>query len=239
MQMKEIQYRDGDVELTGQLVWEDARSGRRPGILVVHGGAGLDEHAMGRARRLAELGFVAFACDMYGEGVAGNKEKIMPQLMQFRTDRAKLCARARAGLEVLAAQPLVDGRIAAVGYCFGGMTVLELARSGADLAGVVSVHGTLDTPRPAPAGSLKAKILVCHGAIDPHVPMAQVNAFVEEMNGANADWQLIVYGGAMHGFTHENGPYLPGVAYNAAADARSSEAIREFLAELFGTTERE
>ena len=238
MQMKEIQYRDGDVELTGQLVWEDARNDRRPGILVVHGGAGLDEHAKGRARRFAELGFVAFACDMYGEGVAGNKEKIMPRLMQFRTDRAKLCARARAGLEVLASQPLVDGRIAAIGYCFGGLTVLELARSGADLAGVVSVHGTLDTPRPAPAESVKAKILVCHGAIDPHVPMAQVNAFVEEMNGAGADWQLVIYGGAMHGFTHETGPHLPGVAYNATADARSSAAIRDFLGELFGADSR-
>src|SRR5579863_76650 len=231
---KEIQYRDGDTELTGVLVWDESRSGRRPGILVVHGGAGLDEHAKGRARRFAELGFVVFACDIYGAGVAGNRERIMARLMEFRTDRAKLCARARAGLEVLASQPMVDGRIAAVGYCFGGMPALELARSGAELAGVVSVHGNLDTPRPAAAGSVKAKILVCHGAIDPHVPMAQVNAFVDEMNGAGADWQLIVYGGAMHGFTHETGPYLPGVAYNAAADARSVAAMREFFGEIFG-----
>ena len=237
-QTKGIQYRDGDTELAGVLVWDESRSGRRPGILVVHGGAGLDEHARGRARRFAELGFVAFACDMYGAGVAGNRERIMARLMGFRTDRAKLCARARVGLEVLASQPLVDGRIAAVGYCFGGMTVLELARSGAELAGVVSVHGTLDTPRPAAAGRVKAKILVCHGAIDPHVPMAQVNAFVEEMNGAGADWQLVIYGGAMHGFTHETGPSLPGVAYNAAADARSAAAMREFLGEILGTAER-
>jgi dienelactone hydrolase len=230
---QEIQYRDGDTELAGQLVWDEARSGQRPGILVVHGGAGLDEHAKGRARRFAELGFVVFACDMYGAGVAGNRERIMARLMEFRGDRAKLCARARAGLEVLASQPLVDGRMAAVGYCFGGMTVLELARSGAELARVVSVHGSLDTPRPAPAGSVKAKILVCHGAIDPHVPMAQVNAFVEEMNGAGADWQLNVYGGAMHGFTHETGPYPPGVAYNAQADARSAAAVRDFFAERF------
>ena len=238
MQTKEIQYRDGEVELTGHLVWDHARKERRPGILVVHGGAGLDEQAKGRARRFAGQGFVVFACDMYGEGVAGIKEKIMPRLMEFRTDRAKLCARAQAGLEVLASQPLVDGRMAAVGYCFGGMTVLELARSGEELAGVVSVHGSLDTPQPAQAGSVKAKILVCHGAIDPHVPMAHINGFMEEMNGASADWQLIVYGGAMHGFTHETGPHLPGVAYNAAADARSSAAIREFLGELFGADSR-
>lgn len=233
MQTKEIQYRDGDAELAGQLVWDEARKDRRPGILVVHGGAGLDEHAKGRARRFAELGFVAFACDMYGEAVAGNRERIMSRLMEFRTDRTKLCARARVGLEVLAAQPLVDGRMAAVGYCFGGMTVLELARSGAELAGVVSVHGSLDTPYPVSAGIVKAKILVCHGAIDPHVPMAQVNTFVEEMNGAGSNWQLIAYGGAMHGFTHEAGPYAPGVAYNALADARSSAAIRDFFAEMF------
>jgi dienelactone hydrolase len=237
-QTKGIQYRDGDTELAGILVWDESRTGRRPGILVVHGGAGLDEHAKGRARRLAELGFVVFACDMYGEGVAGNRERIMARLMEFRTDRAKLCARARVGLEVLASQQLVDRRMAAVGYCFGGMTVLELARSGAQLAGAVSVHGTLDTPRPASAGSVKAKILVCHGAIDPHVPMVQVNAFVEEMNGAGADWQLVIYGGAMHGFTHETGPYLPGVAYNPAADARSAAAMREFLGEIFGQAKK-
>ena len=234
----EIQYRDGDTELVGQLVWDDARKDRRPGILVVHGGAGLDEHAKGRARRFAEQGLVAFACDMYGGGITGNRERIMARLMEFRTDRAKLCARARAGLEVLASQPLVDGRIAAVGYCFGGMTVLELARSGAELAGVVSVHGSLDAPRPAAAGSVKAKILVCHGAIDPHVPMAQVNGFVVEMNGAEADWQLIAYGGAMHGFTHEAGRHPPGVAYNAQADARSAAAIRAFFAEVFGIGRR-
>jgi dienelactone hydrolase len=233
LQTKGIQYRDGDTELAGDLVWDESRRGRRPGILVVHGGAGLDEHAKGRARQFAELGFVVFGCDMYGAGVAGNRERIMARLKEFRTDRAKLCARARAGLEVLAAQPVTDGRMAAVGYCFGGMTLLELARSGAELAGVVSVHGSLDTPHPAAAGSVKAKILVCHGAIDPHVPMAQVNGFVDEMNGAGADWQLIAYGGAMHGFTHEKGPYSPGVAYNPQADARSAAAIREFFGEIF------
>jgi dienelactone hydrolase len=232
-QTKGIQYRDGDSELAGHLVWDESRSGRRPGILVVHGGAGLDEHAKGRARRFAELGFVVFACDMYGAGVAGNRERIMAQLMEFSSDRAKLCARARAGLKVLAAQPLLDGRMAAVGYCFGGMTVLELARSGAELTGVVSVHGSLDTPQLASAGNVKPKILVCHGAVDPHVPMAQVNGFVEEMSAAGADWQLIVYGGAMHGFTHETGPFPPGVAYNAQADARSTAAIQAFFGEIF------
>jgi dienelactone hydrolase len=234
IQTESAEYRDGDTELTGMLVWDDSWRGQRPGILVVHGGAGLDEHAKGRARRLADLGFVALACDMYGKGVAGNRERVMAQIMELRSDSEKLCWRACAGIEVLASQPKVDGRLAAVGYCFGGMTVLELARSGVDLAGVVSVHGSLDTARAAQVGSVRAKILACHGALDPHVTSAHVNAFVEEMNNAGADWQLIVYGGAMHGFTHETEPYARGVAYHAQADARSSAALKSFLGELFG-----
>jgi len=237
MQMRILKYRDDDAELTGQLVLEDRSAVRRPGILVVHGGAGLDEHAKGRARRLAELGYAAFACDMYGKEVmSGGRQKIMAQIMALRGNHAKLCARAQAGIEVLKAQPEVDGRIAAVGYCFGGMTVLELARNGADLAGVVSVHGSLDTRHPAESRAVKAHILVCHGALDPHVPPSQVNAFVEEMNRIGADWQLNIYGGALHGFTHQTGPALPGVAYHPQADARSSEAIAAFLSDLFEAT---
>ena len=234
IQTQAIGYYDGDTELTGLLAWDDPRTHRGPGILVVHGGAGLDNHAKGRARRLAEHGFVTFACDMYGNGVAGNRERVMARIMELRSDPVKLCQRARAGIDVLAAQPGVDGRVAAVGYCFGGMTVLELARSGVDLAGVISVHGSLDTSRPAQPGLVKAKVLVCHGALDPHVPMTQVSGFVEEMNRASADWQLIVYGNSMHGFTHEVGPYVPGVAYHAQSDARSAAAMQGFLLELFG-----
>jgi len=232
--MQAIGYRDGQTDLTGLLAWDDSRARRGPGILVVHGGAGLDSHAKGRARRLAELGFVVFACDMYGNGVAGNRERVMARIMELRGDPARLCQRGRAGVEILASQPGVDGRICAVGYCFGGMTVLELARSGMELAGVVSIHGSLDTSRPAQPGSVKAKVLVCHGALDPHVPMTQVSAFVEEMNRADVDWQLIIYGGAMHGFTHEAGPSLPGVAYHARSDARSAAAMQSFFAEVFG-----
>jgi dienelactone hydrolase len=233
MHTQAIAYRDGDTELTGQFTWDTERGDKRPGILVVHGGAGLDAHANDRAGRMAELGFVAFACDMYGNGVAGNRERVMARIAELRGDTAKLCRRALAGMGVLAAHPQVDGRVAAVGYCFGGMVVLELARGGTALAGAVSVHGSLTTPWAAQAGVVQAKILVCHGALDPHVPMTQVNAFVQEMNDAGADWQLIVYGGAMHGFTHETGPTLAGVAYHAVADARSAAAIRDFFNELF------
>ena len=229
-----VTYRDGDIELTGEFAWDAEHGDKRPGILVVHGGAGLDAHAKGRAKRLAELGYIAFACDMYGNGVAGNRERVMARIAELRDDPAKLCRRARAGMDVLLSHSQVDGRLAAVGYCFGGMVVLELARSGAEIAGAVSVHGSLSTPGPAQSGTVKAKILVCHGALDPHVPMTQVNAFVQEMNEAGADWQLIVYGGAMHGFTHETGPALPGVAYHAVADARSGAAMQHFFTELFG-----
>jgi dienelactone hydrolase len=232
--MKALAYRDGEARLTGQFVWDDAGSAPRPGILLVHGGAGLDEHAKGRAKRLARWGYAVFACDMFGKGVTGGgREKIMAEIMALRGDRAKLCARAVAGVEVLKAQPQVAGHMAAVGYCFGGMTVLELARSGAELAGVVSVHGSLHTAHPAEANSVQARLLVCHGALDPYVPFVQVGAFLEEMNRAGADWQLNIYGGARHGFTHESGPVLPGVAYHAQADKRSSQAIKSFLTEIF------
>ena len=233
IQTADVEYQDGGTELAGSFHSGGALGHKRPGILVFHGGAGLDQHARKRATGFAALGYVAFACDMYGRGVAGNRERVMARISELRQDVAKLRQRARAGADVLRSHPQVDGRIAAVGYCFGGMTALELARSGMDLAGVVSVHGTLSTPQPASPGAIKARILVCHGALDPHVPMPQVTGFLAEMDQAGADWQFIIYGGAMHGFTHEAGPALPGVAYNASADARSSSAIQSFLAEIF------
>jgi len=233
LETKTITYRDGETHLTGFLA-ADPAAGQRPGVLVVHGGAGLDDHAKGRARRLAALGLVAFACDMYGEGVMGNRERVMGCISQFRNDPHSLFRRTQAGIEVLKAHPLIDGRIAAVGYCFGGMTVLELARSGADLLGVVSVHGSLETKRRAEPGSIKCKILVLHGALDPHVPLSHLHSFEEEMIRSGADWQLFMYGAAMHGFTHEAAiGQQPGVAYHALTDTRSFEAIRSFLAELF------
>jgi len=237
MNMQPVNYSDGDVHLTGFLAWDVTRTERRPGILVVHGGRGVDDHAKGRARQLAELGFVAFACDMYGDDVAGDREHKMARIKELSADPTRICQRAKAGIDVLASHPQVDGRMAAIGYCFGGMTVLELARSGAELAGVVSIHGSLKTTRAAPASAVKAKVLVCHGALDPHVPQSHVTAFIDEMNNAGADWQLIVYGGAMHGFTDENPAEfkVPGVAYNATADARSRGAMEKFLGELFGS----
>ena len=235
MNMQPVNYQDREIRLTGFLAWDGASAENRPGILVVHGGRGLDDHAKGRARHLAGLGYVAFACDMYGDDVAGDRERKIARIKELSGDPARLCQRAQAGIEVLASHPQVEGHMAAVGYCFGGMTVLELARGGVELAGVVSIHGSLKTTRPAQASTVKAKVLVCHGALDPHVPMTDVNPFIEEMNSAGVDWQLIVYGGAMHGFTHEDAAEykVPGVAYDPIADARSKVAMQTFLAELF------
>jgi dienelactone hydrolase len=228
-----VEYRDGEAELSGLITWDDEIDRGRPGVLVVHGGAGLDDHARAQAQRLAQLGLIAFACDMYGREVIGDRARVMACLTELRDDPAKMAKRAGAGIEVIASHPQVNGRLAAVGYCFGGLVVLELARSGAKLEGAISVHGSLTTPRPPREGSIKAKILVCHGALDPFVPPAQLIEFIDEMNSAGADWQLVVYGGAMHGFTHERGAATPGVAYDAVADTRSFGAIRAFMAELF------
>ena len=228
----EVKYRDGETPLTGFLARPDA-PGVRPGLLVCHGGAGLDAHARERASRLAGLGFVALACDLFGDGVAGERQRVMATILALRDDPSTLCRRAQAGLDALSAQPDV-GPLGAVGFCFGGLTVLELARSGAALAGVVSFHGSLSTRRPAAPGAVRSKLLVCHGALDPHVPAAQVSAFLEEMNACGADYQLIAYGGAVHGFTHEGPPQgMPGVAHHALADARSWAAMRAFLGECF------
>lgn len=231
---EEIVYRDGAAQLHGWLAIDVDRTERRPGIVVVHGGAGLDDHARGRVRRFAEDGFAAFACDMYGEGVTGNPERTMRHIEELRNDRTALARRVRSAVTVLSSRPEVDGRIAAVGYCFGGMVVLEYARSGADVSGVVSVHGSLESTHPAGPSSIRARILVCHGALDPYVPMSQVSAFAEEMTAAGADYQLMIYGQAMHGFTHETATgQQPGVRYHAQTDTRSTIVIRNFLAELF------
>jgi dienelactone hydrolase len=234
LETEPIVYRDGDVRLEGFLAIDADRAGTRPGVLVVHGGAGIDDHARGRARRFAEAGFVVFACDMYGEGVMGNRERIIRHIGELRTNRNALVRRIHAAIEVLSSRPEFDGRLAAVGYCFGGMIVLEYARSGSTIDAVVCVHGSLETASSVDSSSIPARILVCHGALDPYGPMSHVTAFAEEMRKAGADYQLIVYGNAMHGFTHETATgQQPGVLYDAQTDARSSLAIQQFFKELF------
>jgi len=229
-----VTYTDEETALTGFLAWDDAAQHPLPGLLLVHGGAGLDDHAKGQAQRYAAHGYTVLACDMFGDGVAGDRERVMACLMGLRDDPQRMSRRAGAGLAALAGCPEADGRFAAIGFCFGGLAVLTLARSGADLAGVVSMHGSLATAKPAEPGAVRARVLACHGALDPHVPLADITTFAEEMDHARADWQLIMYGGAMHGFTHEHAipGAMPGVAYDALADQRSFLAARTFLAEV-------
>jgi dienelactone hydrolase len=230
---KTVEYRDGETVLEGYVAYDDA-AGQKPGVLVVHEWKGLDAYAKQRTEQLAALGYVAFAADIYGKGVRPkDPEDAGATAGKFKGDRALLRRRAQLGLEALAKQPGVDAaRLAAIGYCFGGTTVLELARGGADVRGVVSFHGGLDTPEPAKA--LKAKVLVLHGAADPHVPDEQVLAFGKEMHAAKADWQLVAYGGAVHGFTNPANGDDPskGAAYDAASDRRSWQAMRAFFDEV-------
>lgn len=236
---RELPYRDLDTSLTGVLCRDETSPGTRPGILLIHGGAGLDEHARQQARRYAALGYVVLACDMFGDGVAGDRDRVMACLLALRDDPAFLVRRAEAGLAALAATPGTSGPVAVVGFCFGGLAALQLARSGAPLAAAVSMHGSLATTTPARPGTLQARLLVCHGAGDPHVPLSDVTAFAAEMNEAGADWELIMYGGAQHGFTHAHAVpgAMPGVAYHETADRRSFAAARDFLAEAFGSAD--
>jgi dienelactone hydrolase len=235
---QDIPYRDGAANLLGFLAHDQTARGKRPGVLVVHEGLGLNEHAMERARMIAGLGYVALAADMFGDRrQARDLQEARTLISELRDDPAKLRARARAAVATLGALPQVDaGRLGAIGFCFGGAVVLELARDGADLAAVVSFHGVLTTTAPAAAGKVKARVLVCTGADDPLAPADQVIAFEEEMRAAGVvDWQVISYGNTLHGFTNPaaDGSILPSALYNERADRRSWATMRSFLAEAF------
>lgn len=230
-----ISYVDGQIALTGHLFHDPGATGPRPGVLLVHGGGGLDAHALGQGKRYAELGYVVFACDMFSAGVERAREESMALLMELRSDPVKLAQRAAAGLTELQKLPQVTDQIAAVGFCFGGTTVLTLAREGAGLLGVISMHGAVTTSKPAQPDVVTAKVLVCHGAADPHVPMEDVSAFVEEMERAGVDSQVVIFSGAVHGFTHSDAVpgAFPGVEYDEATDRRSFKMASDFLAEIF------
>jgi dienelactone hydrolase len=232
-----VEYRQGETVLEGFLAWDDAGPARRPGVLVVHEWTGINPYTRRRAEQLAGMGYVAFAADIYGKGVRpATPKEAAATAGRYKADRALLRERVKAGLDELRRQPNVDpAKVAAIGYCFGGTTVLELGRAGADLLGIVSFHGGLDTPTPADARSVKAKLLVLTGADDPNVPPAQVAAFEEEMRAAKVDWQLVKYSGAVHSFTNPDAgnDNSKGAAYNAAADRRSWIAMQDFFAELF------
>jgi dienelactone hydrolase len=238
MKTQSIEYEDGNVTLRGFVAFDDATSHQRPGVLVMPEAFGLGTHATQRAERLASLGYVALAGDPYGNGLeVTDLQEAIKYASALREDPTTFRQRARVALDTLASLPQVDAsRLAAIGYCLGGTFALELARDGAPLRGVVSFHGGLETPRPAVAGQVKAKILVCTGADDPFVPVAQVNALAEEMTQAQADWQIMSYGGTVHSFTNPDADRVgvPGIAYNRLADERSWKAMATFFEEIFG-----
>ncbi len=231
-----VGYLDDDVMLEAFFAYDDSLSGRRPAVLINHTWVGRDDFVAEKAKKLAALGYVGFAVDMYGKGVLGSSAEENAKLMQpFMDSREMLQKRMKAALYALKLMPWVDdGKIAAIGFCFGGLCSLDLARTGADLQGVVSFHGLLDAPGNTQGNAIKAKILALHGHDDPLVPAGQVLAFEQEMTNAGADWQLHTFGNTMHAFTNPvaNNPDF-GTVYQPDADRRSWLLMENFLTEIF------
>ncbi len=236
---KEVDYKTGDQSLKGYLAYDDAVKDKRPGVLVVHEWWGHNEYARSRARKLAGLGYTAFALDMYGKGkVADHPKKAAKFSKAVWANLPEARQRFQAAYDLLAKEDTVNGKIAAIGYCFGGSIVLEMARSGIDLKGVASFHGSLSNPNPPSNNPITAKILVANGADDPFVKPEHIKAFKKEMADAKADLQFISYPGAKHAFTNPDATVLGDkfglpLEYNAEADSSSWEALQTFLAKVF------
>lgn len=233
VQVIDLDYHDGDTRCSGVLAIPDG-AGPFPGVVAVHEAWGLGAQVQRRVRMLADLGYVALAADIFGNRhIPKDPPEAFEIIGRWLADRVALRVRAGAAVAALKAHPACDGRIAAIGYCFGGSTVLELARSGnPDVKGVVSFHGALDTPMKARPGEVTASILVCHGAEDPLVPHEQLNGFLAEMAEAKADCQTICYTGAMHSFTNPEakGELMPGIIHHPTTDQRSWQAMQDFFA---------
>ena len=237
IKLETVEYKEGDTICEGAVAFDDANKTPRPGVLLVPDWMGAGEYAKGRAKQVAALGYVCFVADIYGKGVRpANAGEAGAQAGRYKGDRPLLRKRVNAAFAELKMNPLVmKTKTTAMGYCFGGTTVLELARSGAEVAGVVSFHGGLDSPSPADGKNIKGRVLVLHGADDPFVKPADIVAFQEEMRGNKVDWQMVYYGDAVHSFTRPDSgtDKSKGAAYQEAADKRSWEAMKEFYAEVF------
>jgi len=237
VQSQKIPYSFGETSFEGYLVWDDSIKGKRPGILVVHEWWGLNDYARSRAEQLAELGYVAFAVDMYGKGkVTTHTEKASEWAKLTTGNLDEWRGRAEAGLKLLQANPNVDpARLAAIGYCFGGATVMQLVYGGAPVKGVVSFHGSLPLPSQTQAISQSAKVLIAHGASDPFLTEDHVVKFKTALNQAEIDWQMMVYSGAQHSFTNPSADQygLKGATYHKQADQRSWTHMKQFFDELF------
>ena len=235
MRTQDIEYTADGVRMIGQYVVDETKPARRAGVLVCHEGPGLTEHTKKIAARLAGLGYAAFAMDYHGDGKPlADITQTMARLAPWMADPTGIRTRARAALDVLKAQPEVDpAKLAAIGYCFGGTTALEIARSGADVKAIVGFHSGLATARPQDAANIKGKVLVCIGADDPIIPPAQRAAFEDEMKAAGADWRLQLYGGAGHSFTNPaaDSRGMKGFFYHEATDRRSWNAMMELFDE--------
>ena len=237
IKMETVAYKQDTASLEGLLVYDAAVKGKQPGIVLAPDWMGVSDVARQYAEKMARLGYVIMVADIYGKGIRpkdGKEAGVVSAV--YKNDRNLMRARAKAALDQLLKSPRVDtARTAAIGYCFGGGVALELARSGANLDGVVSFHGNLDTPHPEQGKNIKARVLIHHGADDPFVPPDQVKAFNDEMESAKVDWFFIGYGGAVHGFTNPTAGNDPskGMAYNAKADSRSFRATQDFYKEIF------
>ncbi len=234
---RSVSYSQGGTALEGYLAYDDAVSGKAPGVLVVHEWWGLNDYARERAEKLAQLGYVAFAVDMYGKGKATrHPEQAAAWMKEVNSNMDNWQKRALAGLEVLKKQPQVDPeRIAAIGYCFGGATVQVLAYSGADLKGIVSFHGTLIPPSAEQAKQTKAKLLICHGAQDPMNDPEALSAYITALNASTIDWQLVAFGNTRHSFTNPDADQygMSGLAYSPSSDRRSWQYMKFFFQEIF------
>lgn len=231
-----VEYTAGGVVCEGWRVFDDAKTGKQPAVLVVHQWTGLTDYEKMRARMLAELGYTVFAADIYGKGVRPQAPAAGQEAGKYKNNRQLFRERLNAALDVLRKDEHADAeRTAAIGYCFGGTGVLELARSGADLKGVVSFHGGLDSLTPEDGKKIKGRVLALHGADDPFVPAKDMTAFESEMKSAAVDYKLIKYPGAVHAFTQKmaGNDKTKGAAYDADADAKSWEAMKEFLTVIF------
>ena len=231
-----IEYTHEGEVLEAFIAWDEMQAERKPGVLVSHAFRGREEFECGRAVELAKMGYVGFALDLFGKGViAEDTEQAFALMNRFMGDRDLLQRRLAACIDVAKGQPEIDPRrLAAIGYCFGGLCVLDMARADLPVAGVCSFHGILSPPENPTGKAIRARVLVEHGWADPMVPPEQVVAFAEEMDAAGADWQLHGHGGAVHAFTNPDADDADfGTVYHEAADRRSWQSLGLFLEELF------
>ena len=238
MHIEDVPYRAEGRTMVGHLAFDDQFPGRRPAVLVAHEGSGLDQHAKGIAERLAALGYIAFALDYFGDGKCPAFEQAQERMGVLVSDPEQTARLARAGLDVLLAQDAADaGRVAAIGYCFGGIVALELARAGADVKAVVGFHPGFPPPRPTDSANIRASILICCGTEDPFAGPEQRLAFEAEMREAGvADWRLELYGGVKHSFTNPAADQLttPGFGYDLRADRRSWQSMLGLFSDVLG-----